>query len=298
MKISKSVESFLFHCSVETGFSENTVRAYRSDLRHYVQFGRTIDIETASQVEYVKQYVSSMISQERLSVATVRRRVACLRAFFKYCAHQEFATDPFTVWSPSLKRPKRLPRALSASELRKLVAIDSRSSPVIEETVFLVLLLGATGIRVSELCGISAKDVSTDGTSIHVQGKGARDRVVYVSDDALAADLAARRGTRMQVAGPHAAVFLNQRANPLQPQALRRRLHRLRAETGVLKNVTPHTLRHTAATLLIEAGADIRHVQRLLGHASIATTEIYTHVTDPALKQVVMQANTMASIRA
>ncbi|PPR25456.1 MAG: Tyrosine recombinase XerD, partial [Alphaproteobacteria bacterium MarineAlpha10_Bin1] len=158
------------------------------------------------------------------------------------------------------------------------------------------LVISVTGVRVSELCAIAAIDVSTDGSSIQVLGKGSRDRIVYVSDAGLREDFMARRNRRINEEGERAPLLVNGRGARLQPQTLRQRLHKLRVRNGMSRTITPHMLRHTAATLLIESGTDIRFVQRLLGHASIATTEIYTQVNDRSLRRAVFQANTLQQI--
>lgn len=153
----------------------------------------------------------------------------------------------------------------------------------------------STGMRVGELCKIRLEDVAPDGASVRINGKGSRDRVVYISDNDLGKDLlAAVSGQRTsQNIGP---LFLNRLGRPIKPQSIRAKLRRYAADVGLARRVTPHMLRHTAATLLIETGVDIRFVQRLLGHSSIATTEIYTHVSDEALRTALERADVLATL--
>ena len=294
--IDQAVEDFLFHCSVESAFSANTVQAYRSDLRHFRAFLGEADFDKATDVDSLKAYLQHMLEEARLSLATARRRIACLRCFFKHAASRHPIVDPFSDWSPSLKRPRRLPRALSHAEARALFRPLFSNDAFVTETAWLALLISATGVRVSELCAIRVGDVFVDGGGLRIQGKGARERLVFIGDRELANELAARR-TRRASEGQNAAMFLNARGRPLTSQAFRRRLHKARHAGQLNRIVTPHMLRHTAATLLIERGADIRYVQRLLGHASIATTEIYTHVTDTALQNAVREADAVAGLR-
>jgi integrase/recombinase XerD len=160
-----------------------------------------------------------------------------------------------------------------------------------------VRLMVSTGIRVGELCKLQVEDVSPDGTTLRIQGKGSRDRVAYVIDSELRDELgrlAQQRRTNAAVS----ALFLNRYGAPMKPQSIRSKLRRNAAEAGLTRRVTPHMLRHTAATLLIETGVDIRFVQRLLGHSSIATTEIYTHVSDEALRMTLERANVLQTIAA
>lgn len=138
--------------------------------------------------------------------------------------------------------------------------------------------------------------MSPDGASLRVHGKGSRDRMAYVTDAGLRAELRQMIDARRQRGAAAGALFLNRLGAPMKPQSIRTQLRRFAREAGIARRVTPHMLRHTAATLLIETGVDIRFVQRLLGHSSIATTEIYTHVSDEALRTTLERANVLAVV--
>lgn len=289
MALTELIQSFLFHCEFERRLANNTVRSYASDLAQLQLF--TIGKETDSilTVATLRDYLVDMQLERNLSNATARRRLACLRAFCHYVTVNHGFNNPFEDWSPSIQRPKTLPRALARTDLSRILLSLHSKSEIDADTGFCALLLLATGLRVSELCAIRVPDVASDGSAVHIHGKGSRDRVVYISSSSMRQELIRLRQERMKAS--LSAIFLNTRNQPLTPQALRRRLHGLVKRFAVGRSVTPHMLRHTAATLLIEAGTDIRFVQRLLGHASIATTEIYTHVTDPALKEAILHAD-------
>jgi site-specific recombinase XerD len=166
------------------------------------------------------------------------------------------------------------------------------------EAVFrtIVRLMVGTGMRVGELCKIKLDDLSPEGAVVRIHGKGARDRVAYVTDPGLRRDLQ-RLVAQRRKAGT-AALFVNRYGSHMRPQSVRSKLRRLAKEAGLSRRVTPHMLRHTAATLLIETGVDIRFVQRLLGHSSIATTEIYTHVSDEALRVTLERADVLGTLGA
>ncbi|MEO0369467.1 MAG: tyrosine-type recombinase/integrase [Pseudomonadota bacterium] len=183
---------------------------------------------------------------------------------------------------------------MSRESVAKLVQLPKAASKIEKDTIFLVLLIGATGLRVSELCSIKLLDVSDDGGSIHVHGKGAKDRIVYVGNCELSAKLREIKTERRQVDAIDALLFLNKRGKGLAPQTVRRRLHKIVRSRGFDAAITPHSMRHTAATMLLEQGTDIRFVQRQLGHSSISTTELYTHVTDIALQRAIASADPMA----
>jgi site-specific recombinase XerD len=153
----------------------------------------------------------------------------------------------------------------------------------------------STGIRVGELCKLRIDDVSPDGEMLRIHGKGSRDRMAYVTDENLRNDLRKFLEERRRQ-GTGNALFINRYGSPMRPQSIRSKLRRIATEVGLTRRVTPHMLRHTAATLLIETGVDIRFVQRLLGHSSIATTEIYTHVSNEALRTTLERADILGGL--
>jgi len=294
--------------------SAHTLAAYDADLN---DFGKWIRARTRSAADpqtaptgglvadisttTLKHYLEDMVGTRRLAVATVRRRFACLRAFFRRAAARGGVADPFADWRPLLPRRKRLPRTLSRSETQFLLAgrAANAGARATGETPFdtIVRLLVVTGMRVGELCRLRIEDVAPDGSVLRIFGKGARDRVAYVTDAGLRQDL--RRiveQRRRSAAAGGGALFLNRHGAPLRPQSVRAKLKRLARDAGLGRRVTPHMLRHTAATLLIETGVDIRFVQRLLGHSSIATTEIYTHVSDEALRRTLERADVLGAL--
>jgi integrase/recombinase XerD len=190
----------------------------------------------------------------------------------------------------------RLPRSLHREDLHALLAeLRTTHQPRSdEETTWLcLLLLVATGLRVSELCSLRICDVRANGDEIRVLGKGHRERVVMVANSRLREFLHKYILLLGESGNLPTPLFRNGKGNGLSPQCLRLRLHKLAKRTGLSIRVTPHMFRHTAATLLLEGGVDIRFVQRLLGHASIATTQIYTHVCDVSLREALERADVM-----
>jgi integrase/recombinase XerD len=304
MLLAPAAADFLHYCAVERQLSHHTLQAYAGDLTHFIRFMPADASLDAITEPTLTAYLTDMTQRRSLALATVRRRFACLRAFIKRCVALDLTTDPFARWRLQLPRRKRLPRALSGPEValllrgfaaRKETASDSSRNARSSTAVRLMI---ATGIRVGELCKLKVDDVAPDGRSFRIHGKGARDRVGYVSDGGLRGDLEklVRWHGSNGSAGGH--LFLNRRGLPLKPQSVRSELRRYSVRTGAARRITPHMLRHTAATLLIERGVDIRFVQRLLGHSSIATTEIYTHVSDEALRTTLERADVLGSFAA
>ena len=292
MLVSNGLEEFAKFCAVERQLSTNTVLAYRSDLADYVKWLAGQVQQNDGTTEALKAYLEYMIAERKLAVATVRRRIACLRAFFRWNTDARAASDPFQGWRATLPRRRRLPRSLSRPEARFL--LSRREGTVTDETLDVTIrLMISTGLRVGEVCRLRVEDISPDGLSLRVHGKGSRDRIAYVSDTALRTDLSKILKKRRIDEGSSAALFLNKRGFPIRTQSICSKLRKVAGDAGIARRVTPHMLRHTAATLLIETGVDIRFVQRLLGHASIATTEIYTHISDEALRTTLERADVL-----
>jgi site-specific recombinase XerD len=290
MVASGNHEEFAKFCTVERQLSTNTVLAYRQDLADYAKWLAGHVQQNDGTADALRAYLEHMIAERKLAAATVRRRIACLRAFFRWSTGARAANDPFQGWRPTLPRRRRLPRSLSRPEARFL--LSCREGTVTDETLDVTIrLMLSTGLRVGEVCRLRVDDISPDGHSLRVHGKGSRDRVAYVSDPELRTDLSKIFKKRRAAGGSAAVLFLNRRGAPIRPQSIRSKLRRIAGDAGIARRVTPHMLRHTAATLLIETGVDIRFVQRLLGHSSIATTELYTHVSDEALRMTLERAD-------
>ena len=296
MDVKSHLSDFLFYCSVERRLSRNTVDAYEQDLKSLIKFSEGQNVTEILSVDNLKAYLSFILDTENLTVSTARRRLACFKSFANFMTDSHGVENPFNLWSPKLKRPKSLPKSLSLLEFGQLIGDTASSDDIDRQTLFCITLLGSTGLRVSELCSIRVNDVSTDGLSIRISGKGAKERIVYIGSQRIGAEMAKLKAVMMAHSDGDGYLFLNTRGAKLQPQTFRRRVHNLRKKRGFSRVITPHMLRHTAATLLIESGTDIRFVQRLLGHSSIATTEIYTHVSDTALQKAVLKADAIGAV--
>jgi len=298
MQFGVAVREFLRFCALERQLSAHTVQAYAGDLGDFRKWlGADVALGEVTSA-LLRDYLEHMVGTRKLTVATVRRRFACLRAFFRRAAQRDECTDPFAKWHPVLPRRKRLPRALSRGEAAFLLSSGSAVGSGIGDVPFgtILRLMVATGMRVGELCKLGLHDLSPDCGVVRIHGKGARERVAYITDQALRHDLQRVMAERRKGRPGAGALFVNRQGAPLRPQSVRSRLRRLAKEAGIDRRITPHMLRHTAATLLIETGVDIRFVQRLLGHSSIATTEIYTHVSDQALRATLERADILGAL--
>jgi len=303
-ELGASTTRFLEHCRVARRLAAKTRLAYRADLAaftsHFGSERSAGEIEREDVVSYVKQ-----IQDVRgLRPTSARRHVASLRLFFAWLEREgAIITSPFQRSGIAIRLPRRLPRALSTEDMRALVSrarTDKRLSDpsnawnalVLE---FAVVVLFTTGLRVSELTSAELRDVSLLDQSMKVHGKGDRERTVYLGDrrtGILQQFLKRRRLLKTA----SMALLVTSSGKPLSSQAVRSRLRQLGERAGLSRRVTPHMIRHTAATKLIEAGVDIRLVQRLLGHASIATTQIYAHVSDVTLRERISTADTLSRL--
>jgi integrase/recombinase XerD len=292
--------------------SPHTIRAYEGDLASFSRsVGTRFDVEGIDQ-KVVVAYIEAQ-KAEALSPASLRRRAAALRGFCRWLLSQGLIpADPWSGTSLALGRSHRLPRNLATHELNLLIGFLARAAQVdvgkpperrsIEKrphestTLLAVALMVTTGVRVHEAVGIRCRDIDMPGRALRLVGKGRRERQVFLPNDWIAGLTSTYLEARLSLGIEHSHLLFNLRYEALSPPAMRSRLAKAAKAAGISQRVTPHMLRHTAATQLIEAGVDIRYIQRLLGHASLSTTEIYTHVSDRALHRVVSDADILGRL--
>jgi len=309
MQIDQARTRYIRRLLATRDLSPHTIRAYDGDLASFERYvGASFEVEEIDQ-----DCVISFIEQQKgaaLSPASLRRRAAALRGFCRWLLSEGLLlVDPWRGTSLALGRPRRLPRILPAHELDRLMeflalaaGVSAGTKPVsriVERkphestTLLAVALMVATGIRVNETVSIRCHDIDLPGRALRLVGKGRRERQVFLTNDWIASLTGAYIEARSSLCLGHQQLLFNLHYDPLTPPAVRSRLAKAARAAGLGMHVTPHMLRHTAATQLIEAGVDIRYIQRLLGHASLSTTEIYTHVSDRALRRVVSDANVL-----
>ena len=276
--------AFVRHCQSIRKLSPHTVRAYELDLARFSGFlGKRADVGACDK-NAIQDYVRHLFDVRSLKESSVKRHLATLRSFFHWLEEDgQLVDDPFRGARIRIRMPKRLPRVIARSDLRRLLLHD-RPHSFADLTAYVATeLLFATGMRVSELASLLDAAVDVDKGTITIIGKGNRQRRVFVPDE-LKSLIRDYRLARDRAASTANTFLVNSRGDAASPQMIRR-LVRLHGERSAVRDrVTPHMFRHSVATYLLEEGVDIRYVQRLLGHRSISTTEIYTHVADAALK--------------
>mmetsp|Transcript_23982 Transcript_23982/g.43875 ORF Transcript_23982/g.43875 Transcript_23982/m.43875 type:complete len:313 (-) Transcript_23982:901-1839(-) len=307
------IKEFEEYCQEQLGLSKHSLRAYRQDLSAFVKFKTKVSLVLQPTGQDVIAFQKELREEQNASPSTIRRRLVTLRSYYKWleeaCPEKR---SPFEGLRLDLRIPKRLPRPVDRPTLSTLfhsaehiIELDPIAEPqgmsevsATKVTGLIARLLIVTGLRISELTALRVLDVTGAATRIRVRGKGDRERTVYVANDRLQKDFRHYWQNKYDTQGAEAWLFANTKGDRLTPQAYRKRLRTLSRSLRIEPHLTPHRFRHSAATLLIEEGVDIRLVQRLLGHASIATTEIYTKVSDNSLNSAVTAADTLATVDA
>jgi integrase/recombinase XerD len=297
----ESVDRFLNYMTVERGVSPNTVSAYRNDLRQLVEFAeaRVPDSKQQGWRAVDPQAIASYLlhlHDRGYSDTTRARKVASAKSLFAFLVEEDVVdSDPTdNVSSPRLGRS--LPDTLTVDEVDALLSAPSGNSPEAGRDRAMLELLYASGIRVGELVSLNLDDVSVEQGAIRCFGKGSKERMVPIHDHAAAVVRAYLERGRPALAktGSGAALFLNHRGLRLSRQGFWLILKQWAAQSGIHKRITPHTLRHSFATHLLRGGAPLRHVQELLGHASITTTQVYTHLTSEHVRTQYAKAHPRA----
>ncbi|MEJ9211348.1 site-specific tyrosine recombinase XerD [Bacillus smithii] len=285
------LQDFLHFLIVEKGLAKNTIVSYERDLKSYLHYLQTVEqITDVNQITriHIIQFLNHL-RKEGKSAKTLARHVASLRAFHQFLLREKVADqDPSVhIESPHLERS--LPKVLTLSEVEALLEAPDRSKPSGLRDAAMLELLYATGIRVSELVNLNLDDLHLTMGFLRCIGKGNKERIIPVGKTALHV-----MEQYLQYGRPNMqskkyrtdALFLNHHGNRLTRQGFWKILKGLAKKANIEKELTPHTLRHSFATHLLENGADLRAVQEMLGHADISTTQIYTHVTKTRLREV------------
>ncbi len=283
------IERYLRYLEVERNASVNTLKAYSNDLKNFKTY---IADKPLKEIDYLTIRAFLSILKEKYNKSSIRRKIACLRSFFRFmCREGHLSSNPAAAVSLPRKE-KRLPIVLDEAEIIKLLEAPPEDdvSGIRDRAVLETLY--STGIRVSELGGLDKDDIDFIGGSIVVFGKGKKQRLVPIGDRALSyiktyLEKKDRYLNKLGVKNINQkAVFLNHKGGRLLDRSIRRIVEKYITIAGTRHNISPHTLRHSFATHMLDRGADLRAVQELLGHQSLSTTQIYTHLTPQRLKLV------------
>jgi integrase/recombinase XerD len=293
------VLDFLAYLEFERGLSRNTLEAYRSDL---LQFGRFLEQRGVGVLEADAVVIGDFLAalegtKGRASPATVHRKAACLRSFYRHLRREGISDSDPTALLSSPRRGRRLPQVLTRGEVDGLLAQPRGTEPTDLRDSALLELMYACGLRASEAIGLEVGDVDLDDLVLRARGKGSRERLVPVGQSAAGAVRRYLERGRPKLVGTRfeTHLFVNFRGGPLTRQGLYKIVRRHATSAGLGDRMSPHTLRHTFATHLLAGGCDLRSVQEMLGHADVATTQLYTHLSSERLKDVYFRAHPRAT---
>lgn len=283
------VNEFINYLAVERGLAQNTLESYGRDLRQFNTFlqNSQLDFIRNSNRDTILSYLNSLQVKGR-AVSTISRNLAAIKSFYQYLVREHHIEKDPAVNLESPKLEKKLPKILTITEVEELLKQPNAFQPTGLRDKAMLELLYATGIRVSELISLNISDVNLDMGYIKCYGKGAKERIVPLGSIAAKCvqEYIGKGRPKLVRTYEEPSLFVNHHGNRLTRQGFWKIIKKYALEASITKEITPHTLRHSFATHLLENGADLRSVQEMLGHADISTTQIYTHVTKNRLKEV------------
>jgi len=296
--MSRTIQEYIYYLNVERGLSENTLSSYKRDLSFFKQFlTQDQDIESWPRVHrnHVMKYLLHLKEKGR-APSTVTRNLAAIRSFFQFLLQEGSLTEDPSTDLESPKQDKKLPEILTTTEVDKLLKQPNLTDVKGKRDKAMLELIYATGMRVTELISLNVEHVDIKNGYILCRGKGDKERIVPLGKIAIycISDYLAKSRPLLRKSMTEPALFLNHHGRRLTRQGFWKILKKYAEKIGIDKRITPHTLRHSFATHLLENGADLRSVQEMLGHSDISTTQIYTQLTRKRLKDVYTQTHPRA----
>jgi integrase/recombinase XerD len=300
---------FLAYLEFERGLARNTLDAYRSDLLQYGAFlaargvGAT-DAERADVADFLADLATGIAADPEgnggraaCSPATISRKTACMRSFYRHLRREELISEDPTATLTPPRKSRKLPQVLSQAEVTKLLDSAAGADPIARRDRALLELMYGCGLRASEAIGLETGDVDLRRGFVRPHGKGSKERIVPLGSQAARAIERYLRGGRAELVGERVErkLFVNFRGGALTRQGLYKIIQRHAKQVGLDGKMSPHTLRHTFATHLLSGGCDLRSVQEMLGHADVATTQLYTHLSREKIKEVYFRAHPRAT---
>jgi integrase/recombinase XerD len=280
-------DQYINYLRVERGLADNTVQAYSRDLNRFFQF---LESHSLSPLKVTQNRISEYVSMigNGLSARSVARNVSAIKMFFRFLAAEgKIMSSPARLLE-SQRLSRRLPGTLTPGEVERLISQPDPSSPKGQRDRAMLEILYATGLRVSELVSLKLLNINLEAGFLRTLGKGSKERIVPMGDKAIKAvkEYLSNGRPHLTRGNNSSYLFPNLRGHPMTRQGFWKIIKNCGRQAGIKKNITPHILRHSFASHLLEGGADLRAVQVMLGHADISTTQIYTHVTRERLKKL------------
>ena len=290
MGYSSYIQRYLDYCRLQKDLDAKTVKAYRIDLEQFDRYlgEQSLVISKESVLDYIS-FLNANFKEK-----SVKRKIASIKVFCGYLSEEQILEEnPFLGMRLKLPHSRNLPRVIplrvieamlfEAHRQIKLATTEARRRGAVRETAVMELLF-ATGMRVSELCGLRYQDVDLEDGLVRIRGKGRKERIIQIENDEVLRSLVKYR--KVEVVSDVPSFFLNRCHRPLSDQSVRMILDKYAQRVNAQQHITPHMFRHSFATLLLDADVDLRYIQHLLGHSSISTTQIYTHVSSSKLRSI------------
>lgn len=297
MAINNILMDYLHYLKVERGLSENTINSYGIDLKLFLEYLRENEIPSFKQVnkEVIVNYMQSEKNNNKAN-SSILRSVSSLRKFFQYLAQEKIIEKDPMLLIDTPKKKQHLPQVLTKEEVEKLLRSPNTGQVLGLRDRAMLELMYATGLRISEIINLKLEDLHLTMGTLQTLGKGHKERIVPVGDEAIKWVNRYLEEARPKLLKQKRSnyLFLNFHGNNLTRQGVWKNLKAEVRKAGIQKNITPHTLRHSFATHILEDGADLRIVQELLGHADISTTQIYTHLSNKQLADIYNRAHPRA----
>jgi integrase/recombinase XerC len=294
-----ALKLFIEYLQIEKNYSQYTIVCYQRDIEQFFEFMNEQGIHHLHEVTYndVRLYLTKLYEQKQSS-RSISRKISSLRSFYKFLLREKKVKEnPFAL-AALPKKEQKIPNFLYEQELESLFYVNDVNTAIGQRNQAILELLYATGVRVSECCHIQLSDIDFSVSTILIHGKGNKQRYVpfgRFAKEALERYIHHGRRELLQKAkNAHAYLFVNARGNPLTPRGVRYILDEIVKKAALTQNISPHVLRHTFATHLLNEGADMRTVQELLGHAHLSSTQVYTHVTKDRLRHIYLHTHPRA----
>lgn len=288
------ISEYLNYCEYRKQLNFKTIKAYKIDLNQYNSF--CLDISDPFSKKAVDSYITELFKHYKSK--SVKRKIASLKAFFHYLEYTEFlAQNPFDKLDVHFREAKLLPKTipfhsiqkfLSVLYAQKMQTVSAYQFKCCLRDIAVIELLFATGMRISELCSLKPSDIDLENNTVLIYGKGSKERILQFGNCEVISALATYQSTFKADISACGYFFVNKRKQKLSDQSVRFMINRYAALAGIEQHITPHMFRHSFATLLLEQDVDIRYIQKMLGHSSISTTEIYTHVSNAKQKDILV----------
>lgn len=288
------ISEYLNYCEYRKQLNFKTIKAYKIDLNQYNSF--CLDISDPFSKKAVASYITELFKHYKSK--SVKRKIASLKAFFHYLEYTEFlAQNPFDKLDVYFREAKLLPKTISFHSIQKFLSVlyaqkmqtvSAYQFKCCLRDIAVIELLFATGMRISELCSLKPSDIDLENNTVLIYGKGSKERILQLGNCEVISALATYQSTFKADISACGYFFVNKRKQKLSDQSVRFMINRYAALAGIEQHITPHMFRHSFATLLLEQDVDIRYIQKMLGHSSISTTEIYTHVSSAKQKDILV----------